>query len=264
MKPNLIGGGAAFLIACATPAFAQTDPLQATLDQLRESAGIPALGGAIVTADGLLWSGVCGVRRQGSPDPVTLSDRWHLGSNTKAMTAVLYASLVDSGRARWGATVPELFADLTLDSAWTTTTIEQLLGHRAGVLDQASFDAFCVTPVARIVELVRSQRPEALIIGFPRGAGVRYDGYREATGIDALGLDWTVPLGQAHALQARGPVQGNLDPLRLVAGGRALDEGVGRVLETLGDGPLVFNLGHGIGPETPVAHVEEMLKRIRG
>ena len=134
-RRTLLTSAAACL--AAGPAFAQTDPLQATLDQLRESAGIPALGGAIVTADGLLWSGVCGVRRQGSPDPVTLSDRWHLGSNTKAMTAVLYASLVDSGRARWGATVPELFADLTLDSAWTTTTIEQLLGHRAGVLDQA-------------------------------------------------------------------------------------------------------------------------------
>lgn len=133
-RRTLLTSAAACL--AAVPALAQTDPLQATLDQLREGAGIPALGGAIVTADGLLWSGVSGVRRQGSPDPVTLSDRWHLGSNTKAMTAVLYASLVDGGRARWGATVPELFADLTLDPAWTSTTIEHLMGHRAGILDQ--------------------------------------------------------------------------------------------------------------------------------
>jgi uroporphyrinogen decarboxylase len=64
-------------------------------------------------------------------------------------------------------------------------------------------------------------------------------------------------------LQLQGPVQGNLDPMRLVAGGKALDEGVDRVLETLGKGPLIFNLGHGITPEAPIAHVEQMIARVR-
>lgn len=134
-RRTLLTSAAACL--AAGPAFAQTDPLQAALDELRQGAGIPALGGAIVTGDGLLWSGVSGVRRQGSPDPVTLSDRWHLGSNTKAMTAVLYAGLVEDGRAAWGATVPQLFPDIDLDPAWASTTVEQLMGHRAGILDQA-------------------------------------------------------------------------------------------------------------------------------
>lgn len=135
-RRTLLTAGAACL--AAPPAFAQTvDPLQAQLETLRASAGIPALGGAIVTVDGLLWSGVTGLRRQGGAEPVTLSDRWHLGSNTKAMTAVLYAGLIEEGRAAWGATVPQLFPDLDIDPAWTSTTVEQLMGHRAGVLDQA-------------------------------------------------------------------------------------------------------------------------------
>jgi uroporphyrinogen decarboxylase len=79
-----------------------------------------------------------------------------------------------------------------------------------------------------------------------------------------LGLDWTVPFGQAKDLQREGAVQGNLDPLRLVAGGRALEEGVDAILSELARGRLIFNLGHGITPEAPITHVEAMLKRIRG
>jgi uroporphyrinogen decarboxylase len=101
------------------------------------------------------------------------------------------------------------------------------------------------------------------IIGFPRGAGARYSSYRDATGVDAVGLDWSVPLDFAWHVQSGGAVQGNLDPLRLFAGGKALDEGIDRILAELGGGPLVFNLGHGILPETPIAHVERMLKRVR-
>lgn len=140
----------------------------------------------------------------------------------------------------------------------------QIFDSWSGVLDEAAFEAYCVQPVKRIVERVRAEEPDAVIIGFPRGAGSLYDDYREKTGVDALGLDWSVPLSQAKRLQQAGAVQGNLDPMRLVAGGRALDEGVDRILAALGDGPLVFNLGHGITPETPVAHVEQMIARVRG
>jgi uroporphyrinogen decarboxylase len=139
----------------------------------------------------------------------------------------------------------------------------QIFDSWSGVLDDALFDMCCVDPVARIVERVRKRFPETPIIGFPKGAGWRYDTYRVQTGVTALGLDWTVPLGQARALQRAGAVQGNLDPLRLVVGGKALDEGVDRILESLGAGPLVFNLGHGITPNAPIAHVEAMLKRVR-
>lgn len=140
----------------------------------------------------------------------------------------------------------------------------QIFDSWSGVLDEASFAAFCVEPVKRIVAKVRSVKPDALIIGFPKGAGSLYDGYRQATGVTGLGLDWSVPLSQAKRLQAAGAVQGNLDPMRLVAGGRSLDEGVDAILEKLGDGPLIFNLGHGITPEAPIAHVEAMLQRVRG
>jgi len=139
----------------------------------------------------------------------------------------------------------------------------QIFDSWAGVLDEACFETFCVAPVARIVRQVRAQYPHVPIIGFPKGAGALYANYRQSTGVDALGLDWTVPLASAREFQKAGAVQGNLDPLRLVAGGQALTEGVDAILKGLGGGPLVFNLGHGILPETPVAHVEEMVRQVR-
>jgi len=140
----------------------------------------------------------------------------------------------------------------------------QIFDSWSGVLDEASFDAYCVAPVAAIVRKVKAVYPDVPIIGFPKGAGSRYNDYREKTGVSALGLDWAVPLSQARRLQAGGAVQGNLDPLRVVAGGDALDAGVDAILEQLGSGPLVFNLGHGITPEAPIANVERMLKKVRG
>lgn len=141
----------------------------------------------------------------------------------------------------------------------------QIFDTWAGGLDQRGFQRWVVDPTRRIVESVRSAHPEARIIGFPKAVGLRAEAYVAATGIDALGLDWTVPLDVARErLQTRVPVQGNLDPLALLAGGRALDQGVEDILEALGGGPLIFNLGHGILPETPIAHVEQMLKRVRG
>jgi uroporphyrinogen decarboxylase len=139
----------------------------------------------------------------------------------------------------------------------------QIFDSWSGVLDQPTFEAYCAGPVAEIVRRVRAVHPETPIIGFPKGAGWFYDDYRRYTGVDALGLDWTVPYRQAHALQRGGTVQGNLDPQRLVAGGAALDDGIDAILRELGSGPLVFNLGHGVTPDTPVAHVERMVDRVR-
>ncbi|PSJ62140.1 uroporphyrinogen decarboxylase [Pseudaminobacter soli (ex Li et al. 2025)] len=139
----------------------------------------------------------------------------------------------------------------------------QIFDSWAGVLDEASFEACCVKPVAEIVRKVHAVHPNVPIIGFPKGAGSRYQNYRAGTGVNGLGLDWTVPLAQARELQAGGAVQGNLDPLRLVAGGRALSEGVAAILDVLGQGPLIFNLGHGITPEAPIEHVEAMIRQVR-
>lgn len=142
--------------------------------------------------------------------------------------------------------------------------VVQIFDSWAGVLDEASFEAYCVRPVQKIVREVRAVYPDVPIIGFPKGAGSLYDIYRAKTGVTGLGLDWSVPLSQAVHLQSDGAIQGNLDPLRVVAGGRALQEGVERILAALGAGPLIFNLGHGITPEAPIAHVEAMLQYVRG
>lgn len=139
----------------------------------------------------------------------------------------------------------------------------QIFDSWSGVLDEASFERCCVAPVRKIVETVKARFPDVPMIGFPKGAGAAYDSYRRRTGVDALGLDWTVPFDQARRLQKEGPVQGNLDPLRLAVGGRALDEGVVAILDALRDGPFIFNLGHGIIPQTPVENVQRMIDLVR-
>ncbi|MGD9916078.1 MAG: uroporphyrinogen decarboxylase [Rhizobiaceae bacterium] len=141
--------------------------------------------------------------------------------------------------------------------------VVQIFDSWAGVLDDEAFAFCCIEPVRRLVAAVKARHPGVKVIGFPRGAGLRYASYRQRTGVDAVGLDWTVPFEMARQLQQGGAVQGNLDPMRLVAGGDALKDGVGRILSELGQGPLIFNLGHGITPETPIAHVEAMLRQIR-
>jgi uroporphyrinogen decarboxylase len=140
----------------------------------------------------------------------------------------------------------------------------QIFDSWAGALGDAGYRRWCLEPIARIVRGVRAAVPRARVIGFPRGSGARYGAFLEATEVDCVGLDWTLGLDEARRLQAHAPVQGNLDPMALAAGGRALDEGIDEILGALASGPLIFNLGHGIVPETPISHVEAMLRRIRG
>lgn len=139
----------------------------------------------------------------------------------------------------------------------------QIFDSWSSVLDANAFEECCVQPVRRMTDRVRAARPEAKIIGFPKGAGSLYAGYRSATGCDALSLDWGVSWDFARELQSEGAIQGNLDPMRLLTGGDALKSGVDSILENLGSGPLIFNLGHGITPQVPIAHVEELMKLVR-
>jgi uroporphyrinogen decarboxylase len=141
----------------------------------------------------------------------------------------------------------------------------QIFDTWAGVLPPAEFARWCIAPTKRIVTMVRLQVPGARIIGFPRGAGSQLPRYVAETGVDAAGLDWMIDKDFAREeVQSAVPVQGNLDPLVLLAGGVALDRAVDAVLEAFAGAPFIFNLGHGILPETPIAHVEQMLKRVRG
>ncbi|QFY62732.1 uroporphyrinogen decarboxylase (plasmid) [Rhizobium grahamii] len=140
----------------------------------------------------------------------------------------------------------------------------QIFDSWAGVLGEPEFEAYAVRPVARMIKGIRARRPSAKIIAFPKGAGLMLKEYRRRTGADAIGLDWTVPLDFAFELQKDGPVQGNLDPMRLAAGGSTLDEGVDAILQRLGDGPLIFNLGHGIIPQVAPENVQRLIDRVRG
>lgn len=140
----------------------------------------------------------------------------------------------------------------------------QIFDSWAGVLGETEFEAYAVKPVARMIEIVRRARPGAKIIAFAKGAGMNLRHYRQKTGADAIGLDWSVPLSFAADLQKDGPVQGNLDPMRVVAGGRSLIDGIDAILQKLGNGPLIFNLGHGITPEANPDHVTTLVRCVRG
>jgi uroporphyrinogen decarboxylase len=140
----------------------------------------------------------------------------------------------------------------------------QIFDTWAGVLPPREFERWSIEPTKRIVAGVRAKVPDAKIIGFPRGAGALLPRYIEATGVNGVSIDWAAePSLIRDKVQSKVAVQGNLDPLVLIAGGAALDRAVDDVLENYAGGRLIFNLGHGIQPETPIAHVEQMIKRVR-
>jgi uroporphyrinogen decarboxylase len=140
----------------------------------------------------------------------------------------------------------------------------QIFDTWAGILPPAEFDRWCVEPNRQIVTQIRQQVPGAKIIGFPRGAGGSLGRYIGRVPVDGVSIDWAAePEFIRDHVQSRVTVQGNLDPLALVAGGAALDRAGEDVLSTFGAGRLIFNLGHGILPDTPIAHVEQMLRRVR-
>jgi len=140
----------------------------------------------------------------------------------------------------------------------------QLFDSWAGVLPEPNFQRWVIAPTRRIVDALKESHPHVPIIGFPRGAGLLYRTYFRGSGVTALSLDSTVPLGIARkTLQSIGPVQGNLDPLHLMAGGAAMAESVEAIRRAFAGGPFVINLGHGVLPETPVAHVAELVALLR-
>jgi uroporphyrinogen decarboxylase len=163
-------------------------------------------------------------------------------------------------------------------AAITAVTIEYLAGQIAagveavqlfdswsGSLAPSEFERWVIAPNAAIVSAIRTRFPHVPIIGFPKGAGEKLPAYARETGVDALGLDETIDPLWAHAnLPAGLPVQGNLDPLLLIAGGEELERQALRVLEAFAERPHVFNLGHGIGQTTPLEHVSQLLSLVRG
>lgn len=185
------------------------------------------------------------------------------GSRDQAETrAYAYA---DPGA--FGAIV-DAIADMTVDylsgQIGAGAEAVQLFDSWAGSLSPAQFERWVIAPTARIVAALKARHPEAPVIGFPKGAGAKLAAYARETMVDALGLDETVdPAWAARELPEGLPLQGNLDPLALLAGGDALATAVARILSALQGRPHIFNLGHGIVKETPIAHVEQMLALVR-
>jgi len=141
----------------------------------------------------------------------------------------------------------------------------QLFDSWAGSLAPHEFERWVVAPNAAITAELKASHPDTPVIGFPKGAGAKLPAYARETGVDAIGMDETLDPAWVHAsLPAGMPVQGNLDPLLVEAGGPALPKRVRTIVEAFGDRPHVFNLGHGIGQHTPIAHVEELLAALRG
>ncbi|MFK8254051.1 uroporphyrinogen decarboxylase [Ancylobacter terrae] len=184
----------------------------------------------------------------------------------------------DQAPARLAGLADPAFLDALIDRL-VTASITYLVGQLragadavqifdtwSGVLGPDEYERWCAAPLARIVAGVRAEVPGARIIAFPKGATLTaLKATVAASLVNAVGLDWTVDRRAVReALAGRCALQGNLDPLRLIAGGRALDEGIEAILADFHGAPHIFNLGHGIRPQTPIAHVERMLKRVRG
>jgi uroporphyrinogen decarboxylase len=163
------------------------------------------------------------------------------------------------------AALIELLTEATIDylSAQIMAGAEavQLFDSWAGILSETGFERWVIDPTRKIVAALKQRFPEVPVIGFPRGAGLFYERYAAETGVGAVSLDTTVPLGFArNRLQPRLAVQGNLDPVLLVVGGAALEQAVRELRTALGGGPFVFNLGHGVLPQTPPENVAALAR----
>jgi uroporphyrinogen decarboxylase len=182
----------------------------------------------------------------------------------------------DHGAIRhWAESDPEGFgklmdlltqatADYLIEQVKSGAEAVQLFDTWAGLLAGEPYRRWVIQPTAAVVKKLRSAYPNVPIIGFPRGSGERFETYVRDTGVNAVGIDSDVPLDWARdRLQSLVCVQGNLDNKILVQGGAALDEAMERILVTLGAGPFIFNLGHGILPETPPEHVVRLAERVR-
>ena len=141
----------------------------------------------------------------------------------------------------------------------------QLFDSWSGSLAPSEFERWVIAPTARLVERLGAEYPGVPVIGFPKGAGGKLAAYARETGVTAVGIDETVdPVWADRELPDGLPVQGNLDPLALIAGGEALALAVRHVLDAFGGRPHIFNLGHGILQDTPIAHVEELVGLVKG
>lgn len=215
----------------------------------RVKAALPA-GTALIGFCGAPWTvATYMVAGRGTPDQGPAKE---LFRRDPSLFARLIDRLVDNSAAYLSAQI-----DAGVDAV-------QIFDSWAGSLGPDDFKRWCIEPTRRIVDLVRARHPQAKIIGFPRGAGAGIPAYVRETGIDAVGLETEIDRSFVReAIQKLVPVQGHLDPLLLRAGGPELDREIEAIRAAFGDSPFVFNLGHGILPDTPIAHVERLVELVR-
>lgn len=197
--------------------------------------------------------------------PWTVATYMVEGGGTKEFAAIKTWAYSDP--AGFGALIDllvEVTADYLIRQIDAGAETVQLFDSWAGVLPAAAFRRYVIEPTRRIVALIKAKHPDVPVIGFPRAAGLLYENYASESGVDAIGLDTTVPpVWAARTLQPRLPVQGNLDPIMLVAGGDAMKAAVEEILEALAGRPFVFNLGHGITQQTPPENVAQLSRIIK-
>lgn len=222
-------------------------PVFATLGRLQKS--LPAETTLIGFA-GAPWTVASYMIEGGSSRDFLKAKRWAYGD--------------PEGFARLIGLLVEATAGYLIAQVEAGAEVLQIFDSWSGVWPEPEFRRWCLAPQREIVRRVKAAHPQVPIIVFPRGAGPLYAAVAEEVGADALSLDTTVPLDwAARHLQPKVAVQGNLDPALLLVGGEAQDAAVDRILEQLGEGRFIFNLGHGIDKHTPPEHVARLVERVR-
>ncbi len=197
--------------------------------------------------------------------PWTVASYMIEGRSSKDFARVKYWAMArPQGFARLIEILVEATSSYLLRQVEAGAELVQIFDSWAGALAEAEFARWSIGPVAAIARKLREAYPKLPIIAFPRGAGVGYARFAQQTDVTALSLDPTVPLAWAvENLRPHCLLQGNLDPIALLAGGAALKEAAERIIESWGNGPFIFNLGHGVLPETPVENVAALVALVR-
>lgn len=245
------------------------------LDPLVDAGGLSRLSDALAPGVvGKVYEAVARIKEQ-LPETTTLigfcGAPWTVATYMVAgrggddqVAARLFAYRDPEGFSRLIDLIVEASIGYLLGQIRAGVEVVQIFDTWAGVLPNAQFAKWSVGPIGRIVAGVKAVAPHIPVIVFPKGAGPRLAAIVSETGADAVGLDWTADAGFiTREVLPHVAVQGNVDPIALLAGGDALDQAVDTVLRSFGGGRLIFNLGHGILPPTPIAHVEQMVRRVR-
>jgi len=231
-----------------TPYPARLEPIYETVRKIREQL---APGKALIGFAGAPW---------------TVATYMVAGQGSRDQSETRRLAYADAGK--FGEIMRRIEA-VTLEylSAQVDAGVEalQLFDSWAGSLSPVQFEQWVIAPTARLVAALKQRHPAVPIIGFPKGAGGKLIAYARETGVTAIGLDETVdPAWAARELPDSLPLQGNLDPLALIAGGADLESAAKCILDAFAGRPHIFNLGHGILQDTPIAHVEQLIAVVKG